>query len=296
MTNSNDRYFTSRIISDIEAQISAVGNSPERNILFAKKAFVLARLSQVQDSKVIIGSLRAINSNYEPRLSAWIMFAEGIIEHSETFDLNKSRDRILRAHLIGQVANDPALAATAAAWLAYIDFMQGKYQQSSEFVDKAYAWSTEVDTEARARAAMVIGVALYYSGDRPKAKVWLQRARAYAVTSGDIAMQNIIIFNASAIHVSQLTLEDCTTSPDPVELNFAVMSSNSSGNLNTALGIMNQPSMAPVQRAELLVVEKKWQQAIDVFDTHIHQLAKQGQSMWVPKFIAQRAWCRPARS
>ena len=292
MSNDSRRFYSSRIIDGLDAQIRACQQNSERNILFAQKAFALARHSQIEDSKNLIKELRSVNQNYEPRLSAWIMFAEGIIEHAYSYDLSKSRDRILRAHLVGQAANDPSLAATAAAWLADLDYLQGRYVDSSEFLEKAFAWSKESDSEARSRGSMVIGSALFFCGELSQGKYWLQLARSHAVKSGDIAMQNIILFNSSALDVARLTLIDCTGKVDAAELNFAAMSAQSVKNLNTALGNSNQPSMIPIQRAELLTIQQEWEEAIKIFDSHIDALETEGQSNWAPRHTAQRAWCK----
>ena len=105
-------------------------------------------------------------------------------------------------------------------------------------------------------------------------------------------MQNIILFNSSALDVARLTLQDCIGQVDISELQFAVMSAQSVRNLNTALGNSNQPSMIPVQQAELLTIQRKWQEAIDVFDAHIEALKSQGQSKWAPRYLAHRSWCK----
>jgi len=292
VNNDAKRYFNSRIIDDLDTRIRATTSNQERNVLFAKKAFALARHSRVPEARQIIKDLRHINHAYEPRLSAWIMFAEGVIEHSERLDIAKSKDRINRAHLVGQAANDPSLAATSAAWLAHFAFVQGKYEESKSFLDKAFAWSTTEDTEARARASMILGAGFYFAGDLANAKAWLQAARDHAVKSGDIAMQNIILFNSSAFHVAHLTILDCFYNVNVAELRFALMSAQSVENLNRALGISSQPSMVPVQRAELLTIEKKWQSAIDIFNEHIGSSIEQDQSTLGPRFLAQRAWCK----
>ncbi len=292
MSENSKRYFRSRIIDTINAQIIASRSNADRNVLFARKAFLLARHSLISESRKLIAELRAVNHNYDARLSAWIMFAEGVIEHSETYNIAKSRDRIIRAHLVGQAANDPTLAGTAAAWLADFDFLQGHYKESADYLEKAFTWSRIADSEARSRACMVLGSAFSFSGDRSSSNKWIGAARSHAVESGDIAMQNSILFNSSALHVSKLSLVDCVGTVDPVELNFVAMSAQSASNLNDALGISNQPSMIPVQRAEILTIQKRWQEAQGLFDSHIEQLNLQGQSKWAAKFIAHRAWCK----
>ena len=292
MENDRSRHFTSRVIEDLDAKIRLSNSNSDRNVLFARKAFALARFSLVQDARNIIGSLREVNQSFETRLSAWIMFAEGIIEHSANLDVAKSKDRVLRAHLVGQVANDPTLAGTSAAWLAFFCFQQGRYVETKDYLVKAFSWTKNEDSEGRSRACLVMGMGFLYAGEFKKGQMWMQLARANAVKSGDIAMQNIIFFNSSAYHAARLTLLDCTSTVDPEELNFALMSAQSSSNLNTALGILNQVSLIPIQRAELLTIEKKWNLAVDLFDQYLAQAKDDGQSPWIPKFIAQRAWCK----
>lgn len=293
MSNGLTQAFTARVLLNIDSQIRIAHNTSERNILFAQKAFILARHSQIPEAREIVRELRRINSNYEdPRLSAWIMFSEGVIEYSDTMAWIKSKDRIFRAHLVGQVVNDPTLAGTSAAWLAQFTLLEEKFTESRDYLVKAFSWTKITDNEARSRACMVIGMAFLLAGELQKARAWMQQARNHAVASGDIAMQNIILYNTAAFQAAQLMLLDCTTSVDPAELQFAVMSAQSAGNLNFALGISNQPSMVPVQRAELFTIEKKWAEAIKLFDSYIDTSDAQGQAKWAAKFYAQRAWCK----
>lgn len=292
MESDRNRFYTSRVINDLDNQIRASTCNANRNVLFARKAFTLARFSLVQEANDIIRDLRQINTTFETRLSAWIMFAEGVIEHSAHLDIAKAKDRVIRAHLVGQVANDPTLAGTSAAWLAFFCFQQSKYLEAKEYMEKAFSWTKNEDREGRARACMVMGMGFLYSGETNKGKAWMQLARDNAVKSGDIAMQNIIFYNSSAYQTAQLTLLDCTTGVSPDEIKFALMSAQSASNFNTALGIANQISMLPIQRAELLTIEKKWQEAADIFDKFIDKAKVDGQSAVVPKYIAQRAWCR----
>lgn len=292
MTPKPTQPFTARIIENLDKQIGLAQSDSERNLLYARKSFVLARHSLVAPARDLIRELRRINANYQDtRLSAWVMFAEGVIEYSDSMHLPKSKDRTFRAYLIAQVVNDPALAGTAAAWLAFFTWIEGKYSESRDYLAKAFQWTPKGETEARSRANMVFGMAFYFGGQLERARHWMQLARNQAVNSGDIAMQNIILFNSAAFQTTQVCLLDCVGKLEAKELQFAVMSSQSAGNLNTALGISNQPSMVPVQRAELLTVQQKWEEALSLFDAHIESSVLEGQAQWAGKFYAHRAWC-----
>lgn len=285
--------YTARAISNLDQKINTAKTLSERHIFFAQKAFTLARHSQIPNAREIIRELRRLNSNYQdPKLSAWIMFAEGVIEYSDSMNIAKSKDRILRAHLVSQVVNEPTLAGTSAAWLGQFIFLEEKVAEACGYLTKAFEWTTPDDNEARSRAGMVFGLAFYMCGDFERAKFWMQKARNHAVASGDIAMQNIILYNTAALLTSQLMLMDCASKVDPDDLRFAVMSAQSAGNLNAALGISNQPRMVPVQRAELFTIERRWAEAVALFDDNIDPTDTYGQAKWAANFYAQRAWCK----
>lgn len=284
--------FSIRWLNEVNGLINSCQDNIERNVLFAKKAFILARHSRGVEAKQLISDLRAVNSAYEARLSSWIMFAEGLIEFSETGDVKKSRDRVLRGHLIGQLIKENELTSTSAAWLGYFDFVLGKYVDCAKHLEKAFLFSTAKHSEARARAAIVLADGFCLAGDLATGREWYQRARSYAVASGDVAFQNIAIFNASSYHIGLLTVADCTSSLDKTELRFASMSSASAENLNTALGIECQPSLIPLQRAEIAVLENRWNDAIAVFAEHLEKVHLQGQGRVAPKLRAQLAWCK----
>ena len=292
MGNQSVTGFSIRWLTEVDDLIRTCTDNIERNVLFAKKSFILARHSRLDEAKQLILDLRAVNAAYEARLSSWIMFSEGIIEFSQTGDVKKSRDRVLRGHLIGQLIKENELTSTSAAWLGYFDFVLGRYQDSANHLEKAFIYSTEKHSEARARASIVLADGFSLAGDLITGRAWYQRARSYAVASGDIAFQNIALFNASSYHIGLLTVADCTSVLDVRELRFASMSSASAENFNTALGIESQPSLLPLQRAEIAVLERRWDAAIEIFSEHLGRVNSQGQRRLAPKLRAQLAWCK----
>lgn len=292
MENSNIQAFLPRSLSRLNKEIGECRSLAERNILFAKKAVGLARHSYIDEAKVLIADLRSINSKYDPRLSAWIMFSEGLIEHSETLNNAKSKDKFIRSFLISQVANDRELASASAAWVAHCEFVAGRTKQAAEHISKAFEWSTNEHNEARARACMLLADGFNMAGDPASAKSWYQQARTHAVMEGDIAMQNAMLFNTAAYHVAQLTLADCKGEVGDRQLKMVALEVASASNLNAALGISSLPSMIPIMRAELHVVEKLWLEANSIFDQYIPELKSEGQERLLPKMYAQRAWSR----
>ena len=138
---------------------------------------------------------------------------------------------------------------------------------------------------------MVLGDAFNWAGQTEQARTWYRSAREHAIRDGDIAMQNVMLFNGATFGVANLTLQDCF---DPVAANLlkrVEMEAASAANLNNALGIQSLASLIPMMQAELLIIKGKWSEALNLLSTHIDNAALEGQKRLLPKFLAQRAWC-----
>lgn len=284
--------FSSRSIQHLDNLIGECQDSNQRLVLFAKKAGNLARLSRFTEARSLVKDLRAVNSAYEPRLSAWIIFAEGLIEHFETLNNAKAKDKFHRAFLVGQMAGDHEIAGAASAWMAHCELVSGQIKEAVDHVATAFEWSNVDSSEARGRASMVLADALNCAGKTDMARQWYHEARSFAVRDGDIAMQNVMLFNMATFGVANLTLRDCFGPLDANDWRLVALEVASAGNLNSALGIQSLASMVPIVRAELLVIQRNWTDALALYDQHIPIVVNEGQKRLLPKLLAQCAWCR----
>lgn len=284
--------FSLRSLERLDSQIRSTRSTAERSILFAKRAGYLAKIASIEEAKTTVAQLRIGNSNYDPQLSAWIMFAEGQILHFETLDNRRTKDKFHRAFLVAQMANDRELAGNTAAWLALCELTAGQVKDAAEHLKRAFEWSDPDCCDARGRAAMVLADGLNWAGQRVAAKRWYKEARRHAVQDGDIAMQNVMLYNSSAFSVAHLTLADCRGAKDPAEQNITAMEVSSASNLNFALGIDHLKSLIPIMQAELFAAQEKWTEAQKLFDENIEVLVQDGQQRLLPKILAQRAWCK----
>ena len=276
----------------MDIAIAQCQDSEKQLVLFAKKAGCLARHSFIPEAQGTIKELRLINSEYDPQLSGWIIFAEGLIEHFHALDNIKSRDKFARSLLLGEMAKDNELVGAASAWMAFCEMIAGDIQAAINHVIAAFEWSAPNFGEARGRASMVLADTFNWAGDTKTAKLWYKDARNHAIRDGDIAMQNVMLFNFATFNVANLTLADCVTPVNSEELGHIHLEVSSANNLNAALGIQTLSSLGPTMLAELNVVQRKWKEAIALFDSNIEKIAKDGQTRLVPKLVAQRAWCK----
>jgi hypothetical protein len=291
MNERNDQTYSSRSIEALDSQIIQCRDPAKKLLLFAKKAGRLARFSCLPEASLMVKELRAKNTEYDPQLSGWILLAEGLIEHFERLDNAKSKDKYNRAFLVGQMVNDHELASIAAAWMSHCELVSGQVKEAAEHIISAFHWSDETGSEARGRASMVIGDAFNWAGQTDQARNWYRSARGHAIRDGDIAMQNVMLFNGANFGVANLTLQDCFTPVPPNSLKRVEMDAASAINLNNALGIQSLSSLIPMMQAELLIMKSQWGEAINILSTHISSSEIEGQKRLLPKFLAQRAWC-----
>ncbi|OYU42858.1 MAG: hypothetical protein CFE44_21620 [Burkholderiales bacterium PBB4] len=258
----------------------------------AKRALLFARNSYISEARVAAQALREKNTNYDPRLSAWIMLLEGVIQHFESLDNTKSKDKFVRAYLIGQVAKDRELAGLAAAWLSHSLYVAGNVAACVEHLIQAFEWSVEDEHETRGRAFMVLAGIYDWIDDAKAAKFYLALAREHASKSGDLALQNAVLFNAAAYAEARLTRDDCAGIATPEAIRIATLHVKSAHNLNSALGIETLQSMIPIMNAEIATAKGEWGAAVHLFDSHIDSFVKDGQARLTGKLYAQRAWCK----
>lgn len=293
MNSDGDQPMLSRGLEQLSRLIESCANQGERHLLIARKAGALARLSRLDEARHLVAELRAFNTGFEPRLSAWIMFTEGLVEHFSSLSANAS-GRFRRSHAVSVAAGDNELTALSSAWIANSESAQGNPSAIAAHLGEAFALARPTDSETLSRACLVVADALNWSGSVELAKVWYRRARDHAVACGDIAMQSVVLFNSASFHVSHLVLRECER-PDSVaaiEMAAAGMEIESISNLDRGLGVRSLTSMVPLLRAELASLQRQWQAAIDLFDLNLPLASEQGQARLIPKWVSERAWCK----
>lgn len=283
--------FSLRSIKVIDEKIRLSQNNLERLVLFAKRAGGLASHSYIAEAKATIVELRNTNTNADPRLTGWINFSEGLIEHFEKLDNKTAKNKFNRALLISQMVSDRELAGACAAWVAHCDFVDGNITMAAANIVNSFAWSLPCEHETRARSSMLLADAFNAVDEISTSRSWFRVARDHASQAGDIAMQNVMLFNIAAYSISRLTLDDCTHGASVSDRQRTAMEISSASNLNAALGISELPTMIPTMQMELHIVDKNWGRAIAIFENHPSKILLDSPARLIPKLLSQRAWC-----
>lgn len=249
------------IVIRLSEQISAASGAEERAVFQAALGSYMARIGKFDDAERLRLELRRdFGDGRSLRVSVRLMCLEALLLYFR--DLSPvSRDRLARAHLLSKASNDRALVALTSSWLAHIDFNQNKFDtMASALLDCASAVGPD-DAEADCRAAIVMGDALAYIGERKKSKEWYERARHLAVSIGDQASIGAVTYNSAALHIAFLRLASLQGQIAGDDLSLAASEVQSAINYQVMAGLGSLDHLLHTARVGVLVLRRQFADA-----------------------------------
>src|SRR5689334_19011498 len=102
-----------KTLERLDAAIRNTRSDKERRILLVKKACALVRFSLIEQGEAILQDVRSKADDYDPRLTAWIMLCEGLMEHFGSL-AERAKRGFKRAYAVSVAAGDMELAAIAS--------------------------------------------------------------------------------------------------------------------------------------------------------------------------------------
>lgn len=288
----SEQTYLGRGMEALDRQLLTAQDPHKRRLIHVQRATLFARLVRTAESKALITQLRAENKDYEPRLSSWIMYAEGLIAHFDSLDTARAMSWFRRAHAIAVACGDSELRAICAAWMADSDFRSANIQSSIAHALDAFQWSTPSSHEARGRACLILADLLSWADLTKDAKDWYRRSRQHAVQLGDIGMQSVILYNSVSFRTAAMVLADCYETVDVAGVLALRREITSVSNLDAGLSIGKLTSLVPALQAELSTVLREWHSGIAGLESVLGRTRADGQSRLHAKYAAQLAWCK----
>lgn len=287
-----DLGWTCRGLERLEKSLQACKTEQQRRPLLVRKACFFARLSRTDEARSMLHGLMSQRQAFEPLMSAWVLFCEGLIEHFDSLS-NEALGKFRRAQAVSIAAGDRELAAISSAWIANAEFCAGNVSGVVHPLRQAFDYAEPSNSGALGRAALVVADLLHWGGQPTEARAWYKEARDHAVEEGDISMQSIVFFNEIAFKVAGLVMRNCERASIPEQdIRIAQMTLDSVGNLDMGLGMERLTSMIPLLKAELFTVAGRWDEAAGLFDVFLADSSVQPHARLVPKFLAERALCK----
>ncbi|OYT89425.1 MAG: hypothetical protein CFE46_03150 [Burkholderiales bacterium PBB6] len=284
--------MASRVIESLDLAIARADQPLARECLKAERAGVLARHGLLADARFALAGVKTQALRHRsPQLSGWVNLAEGLIEHFESM-APSAHDRFQRAYAFGGTSGDVRLQALGAAWLAIGCLNRSQLQQMQTHLTQAMLLAAPDNHAAWARLALVLADSLRYAGDDDRSQYWYLKARGHAIAEGDGSMISVMLYNMAAMRSGAIGLEDAFGLADADRAGKALIESESTANYDTGRGNHALASAHSVLRAQLLTVQRRFEEALALFDAHLARASHEGMAPREARFLADRAWCR----
>jgi hypothetical protein len=207
-----------------------------------------------------------------------------------------ARDRIHRAYALAAAARLRPLIALSAAWLAHTDYVYDDLPGLARHVAEALQEAEPDHHAARARASLVAAQGYHWAGRPELAQPWYQRAHEHATAEGDDTTLGALLKNRAWISGNQARMASIfgpeLVAHDAAALRHAQLSAESSEHFDAHIGHTSLRSLGPVMRAQLLVAQGAWADALAALEGHLAQALHEGSDYTLPVLHADIAWCQ----
>ena len=256
----------SQLLERLDRELRLATHEVRRAEILAKKSCYLSRVGKFSESREIIGNLRHEFGDWRSgQIMAWIMLAEGLLHLFERLS-PLALDRIKRSQALGLAANDRVIIAVASAWKAHLEFETSNFGLMVRSLHTALANIRDSDHDAYARVAMVICGSFLICGDDKAAQGWFLQSRDHALKDGDDASIEALLYNRAAFTMARLRAASCLGPIDQDQLSLVRLGIASDTNLQTLIGIGAFTNFIRLCHARLLILEKKFEQAIEALE------------------------------
>jgi hypothetical protein len=287
----------SRLLTKLDAAIMAAPNPIEARCLQAERAALLARQGRLEAARAVIDELGA-QLAWQPNtpLRAWLALAEGL--HGYYSALGRgAQASIEHAYTLTQgFAPLQRLHGLAAAWLANMAFANDDMPRLASLVCEALTTTAPEHHGARARATLVAAYAYHFAAVMPRAMPWYEASRRHAIAEGDETHLSALMHNQAWMRASQARMAllfeaDASDAGRGDAIGHALLGAESIGHYDAGVGTASLGSLVPMLRAQVLTAQRRWAEALALFDLHFDAALTDGLTRLAPCLLADRAWC-----
>ena len=252
----------SKLLTQIDAQLSQAIDDARRGELLAKKAGYLARIGSFDEAQALIAEIRLkFGDGRSVRVSIWVMLAEGLL-HTFREMSDEGADRIMRANALASATRDRELIASTSAWRAFTQSERSEFKGMARSLDHAFANSDSTDHEVLARLYMILGNAQMSIGDRVKAYEYYMLSRHHAIECGDQATIDAVIYNKAAFALAWQRARMCFGEVDAEYLRQLRIELMSAKAYQQMVGISALANFVQLWQARLLMLAGEFAEAV----------------------------------
>jgi len=283
--------MTSRYLTELDAALAEASDPTDRDCHLAEKAAYLARRGSIDEACTILDALHKLNhSSPNLRLSVLVNLADGQLSFVRGLT-SEANDRIRRAHALAAAASVSDLQARSAAWLGHIAYGQHQFAQMFQRLVTSFRLAKRDEYQALARAALVSAQAYHLANLRKPSEQWYARVNDYAAALGDDTVRSARHHNRASIQVANIRNAQLGHIKTDEPTGMALINVDSTANYDAMVGAVGQDTFTPLLRAQILVLEEEFDQALDIYNQQIDRSRAQGLGRMEHLFLADTAWC-----
>jgi hypothetical protein len=254
--------MTSKLLRDLDASIRSTQDPYVWARSMCRLALHYARQGEAPHAVEVINAVRKrFDGSLGAEVAAWLMLAEGVLNFTSG-DLDASVDRLKRSHAIARASNSLAVTPACAAWLAHMALNTRRFCDVTPFLREALVEAKPENSQALARASLVLADGFHYSGRFDLARPWYERARIHATNEGDEAAVSAMLHNVAAFRTANVRLADALGERLPEEAKRAAMEATSAAAYDHAIGTKSFGEFLPHVNEQLLIVDRKFGDAL----------------------------------
>ena len=254
----------SQLLLRIGERLLVETDPAKRAELIARQAGYMARVGRFTEAREKIAELRQVFADGRSgRVTAFIMLAEGLLQHYEQLGSNAA-DRIARAQLLGQAMRDCQVIAITSAWRAHLEFEESKFELSAMSIRLALQNAEPDDHATHARCAIVLFNAFALCGKRTASQYWFLNGRDHALKLGDQASLDALLHSKAVFGVAWLRSQNCKGNEDAALMTMARAEISSARNLQILTRVEAHANYINLCDARLQIMEGNFQSAKDL--------------------------------
>ncbi len=283
--------MSSRLLDNLNQQLSQAHEQVAWGRIQAQRALYFARHGQREAATELVAAVRQeFAATPHAEVTAWISLAEALNKFYAKPGA-EGMDRLRRAEALARAIQHPVLVPLCAAWLAHFEFNANRMEAMALHASQALSQAQGDHHAALARVSLVLADAYHHAGRFDLAKPWYARVREHALADGDDAMISAMLHNVAALRANNARLDDAFGLAVPAEVSRAMLEAESTKNYDFGIGTLSLTTLVPLVRAQLLTIQRKFEEAISLFDVVLNDSHPEDLERRDASHRADRAWC-----
>ncbi|WP_457421774.1 hypothetical protein [Roseateles sp. P5_E7] len=280
----------SRLAQRLDGEIAAMAANPARcAVLRVQRAILWLRHGHESEAREELQRLHAsVLAHPRIELAAWLHLAEGLVAYFGVSG-GDGRDRVRRASVMASAARLPVLQVWAAAWLAQMDFVGRDIDGLIRHAKATFALIAPSDHSPAYRVATALASAWGLVVGEAAASPWYAWARRQAIAEGDDVGLVAVVYNQTQMRA--LRVRHAALTGRAGETPVALLSVESIGNYDAALGGSARANLTPLLHAQLLVVQGNFAEAAVLLEANLPAATASGLARVGYSLLADLAWC-----